>query len=313
MPYSSPVPPLVQGVFAAMTIPRKQDGRLDIPTFRRHVRFLAQKHISGFALNGATGEYCLTSEDDLTQILRSARETLGEQGTIIAGIGGASDLQSLRLLDIAERERADGVLLPMPHYFPYEQEDLDTFASMIAVKASLPVLLYNLPSFTTPLETPTAVSLISKFDQIVGIKDSSGQLDIVRVLAAKLPEANRIIGNDSVLCEALEQGLCDGVVSGVACVLPELMLTLYHAVQSNPASEEAFRLSTLLDEFISWLTRFPVPWGLKIVAEERGLGPAFFPMPLFPRRAEDRRLFRDWFDRNRALLLAIDSLAGPAQ
>jgi len=296
-----------------MTIPRRHDGRLDLPAFQRHVRFLAQKHISGFALNGATGEYCLTSEDDLTQILRCTRETLGKQGTIIAGIGGASDLQSLHLLDIAERERADGVLLPMPHYFPYEQEDLDTFVSAIAAKASLPVLLYNLPSFTTPLETPTVVSLISKFHQIAGIKDSSGQLGIVRALAVKLPDANRIIGNDGVLCEALEQGLCDGVVSGVACVLPEFMLALYHAVQSNPAGEESLRLSCLLDEFIAWLTRFPVPWGLKIVAEERGLGPAFFPMPLSPRRAEDRRLFRDWFDRNRALLFAIDSLTGPSR
>jgi 4-hydroxy-tetrahydrodipicolinate synthase len=296
-----------------MTIPRLCSGQLDISAFRRHLRFLAQKHISGFALNGATGEYCLTSEDDFTQILRSARETLGEQGTVIAGIGGASDLQSLRLLDIAERERADGVLLPMPHYFPYEQEDLDTFVATIAAKASLPVVLYNLPSFTTRLETSTAVNLISKFDQIVGIKDSSGQLDIVRVLTAKLPDTNRIVGNDAVLCDALGQGLCNGVVSGVACVLPELMLALYQAVQSNPASEDARRLSTLLDEFIAWLTRFPVPWGLKIIAEERGLGPAYFPMPLSPRRAEDRRLLRDWFDSNRVSLFAIDSLANPAQ
>ena len=296
-----------------MTIPRSSRGQLDIPNFRRHICFLADKGIAGFALNGATGEYCITSEEDFAQLLRVARETLGEQATLITGIGGASDLQSLRLLDIAERERADGVLLPMPHYFPYEQQDLSAFVEGIVSKASLPVLLYNLPLFTSPLEPATSASFIRKLDQVIGIKDSSGQLDTVRLLTETLPDANRVIGNDSALYEALKQHLCDGVVSGVACVLPELMLALYRACETNPVSEEAFYLRDLLDQFIAWLTRFPVPWGLKIIAEERGLGHAVFPMPLSPERVEDRRLLVDWFAKNRSFLLAIDSLAVATQ
>ena len=296
-----------------MTIPRGSQGQLDIPTFRRHIHFLANKGISGFALNGATGEYCLTSEEDLTQILRIARETLGERATLIAGIGGANDLQSLRLLEIAERERADGVLLPMPYYFPYDQEDLSAFVECIASKAAIPVLLYNLPSFTSPLAPVTSARLIRGLNQVTGIKDSSGQLDTVRLLTGELPSANRVIGNDGALYEALQQRLCDGVVSGVACVLPELMLALYQAGETNAASEDAIRLRGLLDKFIAWLMRFPVPWGLKIIAEERGLGPAVFPMSLSPGRLENRRLFVDWFAKNRDSLFASDSLATSAQ
>jgi len=309
LPHPAQVKPLVPGVFAAMTIPRSSEGQLDIASFRRHICFLADKGITGFALNGATGEYCITSEEDFMQILRVAREALDKQTTLIAGIGGASDLQSLRLLEIAKQERADGVLLPMPHYFPYDQQDLSTFVKEIASKASLPVLLYNLPSFTSPLAPATSASLIRELDQVIGIKDSSGQLDTVRLLTEKLPGANRVIGNDSALYEALKQNFCDGVVSGVACVLPELMLSLYRACETNPASEEAVHLHDLLDQFIAWLTHFPVPWGLKIIAEERGLGPAVFPMPLSPDRVEDRHLFADWFAKNRADLLASDSLA----
>jgi len=304
LPHPAQVKPLVLGVFAAMTIPRSFDGQLDVPSFRRHICFLADKGISGFALNGATGEYCITSEEDLTQILRAARETLGEQVTLIAGIGGASDLQSLRFLDIAEQERADGVLLPMPHYFPYDQQDLSIFVKEIAAKSSLPVLLYNLPSFTSALAPVTSVNLIRELNQVTGIKDSSGQLDTVRLLTESLPGANRVIGNDGALYEALKQNLCDGVISGVACVLPELMLALYRACETSPASEEAICLHDMLDQFITWLTHFPVPWGLKIIAEERGLGPAVFPMPLSPGRVEDRRLFVDWFAKNRAILFA---------
>ena len=291
-----------------MTIPRSAQGQLDIPAFQRHILFLAAKGISGFALNGATGEYCLATEADLTQVLRAVRETLGAQVTLLAGIGGASDLQSLRLLAVAEREHANGVLLPMPYYFPYAQQDLLAFVGGVASRASIPVLLYNLPSFTSPLEPATSVALIQVITQVVGIKDSSGRLDTVRLLTAELPSANRVLGNDELLYEALEQRLCDGVVSGVACVLPELMLALYRTSETNPADAEALRLRDSLTRFIAWLNRFPVPWGLKILAEERGLATAVFPMPLSAQRAEDRRRFSEWFSQNRSSLLADDSL-----
>lgn len=291
-----------------MTIPRSAQGQLDIPAFQRHILFLAAKGISGFALNGATGEYCLATEADLTQVLRAVRETLGAQVTLLAGIGGASDLQSLRLLAVAEREHANGVLLPMPYYFPYAQQDLLAFVGSVASRASIPVLLYNLPSFTSPLEPATSVALIQEITQVVGIKDSSGRLDTARLLTAELPSANRVLGNDELLYEALEQHLCDGVVSGVACVLPELMLALYRTSETNPADAEALRLRDSLTRFIAWLNRFPVPWGLKILAEERGLATAVFPMPLSAQRAEDRRRFSEWFSQNRSSLLADDSL-----
>ena len=291
-----------------MTIPRSPQGQLDISALQRHLLFLADKGISGVALNGATSEYCLTTEVELTQILRTARKALGARATILAGIGGANDFQSLQLLAIAEQEHSDGVLLPMPHYFPYAQEDLSTFVESVAAKASIPVLLYNLPSFTSPLEPVTATALIGKLEQVIGIKDSSGQLDTVRRLTAELPQANRIIGNDDALFEALEQHLCDGVISGVACVLPELMLALYHAAEADPTGTEALRLRDSLTQFIGWLNHFPVPWGIKIIAQERGLATAVFPMPLSIRRAEDQRCFLEWFSQNRSALLADDSL-----
>jgi len=295
-----------------MTIPRSPQGQLDISALQKHLLFLADKGVSGVALNGATGEYCLTTEADLSQALRTARETLGARATLLAGIGGANDLQSLQLLAIAERERSDGVLLPMPHYFPYAQEDLSTFVTSVAARASIPVLLYNLPSFASPLEPVTSLKLIRELKQVVGIKDSSGQLDTVRLLTAELPSANRIIGNDDALYEALKEDLCDGVVSGVACVLPELMLALYRAAEANPVGAEALRLRDSLTRFIAWLNRFPVPWGIKIIAEERGLATAVFPMPLSSRRAEDQRLFSEWFSQNRSALLADDSIYLPA-
>ncbi len=95
-------------------------------------------------------------------------------------------------------------------------------------------------------------------------------LDILRDLTAHGVDTCRIVGNDSVLAPALIEGICDGVVSGVATALPEVILELYGQNQQT-GSAEFRRASRLLDEFIAQLEPFPTPWGLKWIVEARGI------------------------------------------
>jgi len=309
--HETDLPLIVSGVFAAMTIPRLPHGGIDLDSFSKHLGHLRRAGIQGFVLNGATGEYCLTESAELGAMVKRAREVVGQSATLVAAIGGASLQQVLQRLREAEREGVEALLLPMPHFFPYGQQDLVMFAQHVAVQTKLPTLLYNLPSFTTPIEAATTLHLLSaslaadgKGGGLVGIKDSSGSLDTVRLLMEKLPAANRVIGNDSALYGALVEGLCDGVVSGVACVLPELMLALYSRTQQAPTSETTLAFKAALDEFIEWLGRFPVPWGLKIIAMERGLSPLDLPLPLSEERSATLDSFLVWFRDHRHMLLA---------
>ena len=159
---------------------------------------------------------------------------------------------------------ARALLLPMPHFFPYSQDDLYAFCAAAAGRLDAPMLLYNLPRFTTPLELETVRCLIDAVPNIIGIKDSSGSLAILGGLNSG---ACRIVGDDSVLVAALDAGLCDGVVSGVAGVLPELTTFLFDR-RDSPAYPRAVELLT---ELIRHLSAFPVPWGLKLIAECRGI------------------------------------------
>jgi 4-hydroxy-tetrahydrodipicolinate synthase len=304
---------IVRGVFAAMTIPRLPHGGIDLDSFAAHLRHLRSAGIHGFVLNGATGEYCLTESAELGAMVARAREVVGPDTTLVAAIGGASFAQVSQRLQEVERQGVEALLLPMPHFFPYSQQDLVVFAQQVAAQTALPTLLYNLPLFTTPIAPETTLHLLraslAAEDRafgagLVGIKDSSGSLDTVRLLTEELPMANRVIGNDSALYGALVEGLCDGVVSGVACVLPELMLELYSRTRQAPTSEATLALKAALDEFIAWLGRFPVPWGLKIIALERGLSPLDLPLPLSEERIVQRNEFLAWFRAHRRELLA---------
>jgi 4-hydroxy-tetrahydrodipicolinate synthase len=246
-----------------------------------------QNGIRSYALNGATGEFCLTTPADLRALFRAVRDTAGDSVDLLCGVGSAGLAGSIELAHIAQEEGAGALLVPTPYFFPYQQDDVEAFFQALASSVSLPIMLYNLPQFTTGLTVETACTLIRDVPNIIGIKDSSGSLDILRALTQQGIPACRIIGNDGALVAALEEGLCDGVVSGVACVLPELIQSVY--------SDQRCDQVRLLDEFIARIDVFPTPWALKWIAEARGILQASFAQPVSPGRSSQSASLKSWF------------------
>ncbi len=280
----------VQGVYAAVLTPRSARGDVDVAAFTAIIRFLAEKGVRRFAVNGATGEYCLTTPAQLELLLATVQTTC-KDAEVLCGVGAAGTAETCELAGIAERAGVHGLLLPMPYFFPYDQQDLLAFSEEVARNVTLPVLLYNLSQFTTGLDAQTVCDLCQSVPNIIGIKDSSGSLDILRALRTHVPDACCIVGNDQALAPALQEDLCDGVVSGVACVVPELIQALYAQLVGSP--EFALR-SGQLDQFIEQLGRSPTPWGLKWVAEERGLMNASFTLPLSEQRRTEGAALKQW-------------------
>ncbi|MGP8247666.1 MAG: dihydrodipicolinate synthase family protein [Bryobacteraceae bacterium] len=278
------------GVYAAVITPRDLAGRLDAKAFAGMLEFLMHRGVRGFALNGATGEYCLNSHAEVGRMLETAAKTVNGKARLLCGIGAADLRGVVETGRLAMNAGVDAVLLPMPHFFPYGQDDLRAFCLETAAHLPVDILLYNLPQFTSGLAIETVCGLIGACPAIRGIKDSSGSLDLFRVLTTSMPGAVRLIGNDSALCQALHEGICDGVISGVAGAAPELILPLF-ADGGAPDSRAIQRL----DEFIGALDSFPVPWGLKWIAEARGLAPARFPLPLSETRAAEGKRLQEWF------------------
>lgn len=287
---------MVHGVYAALLTPRLKDDSVDVASLTALVKFLMGKDISSFAVNGATGEYCLTTPHQLRTILSTIENASDGKANILCGVGAAGSALSIELAGIAQAANVKGLLLPLPYFFPYGQQDLDSYCREIAHNTSLPILLYNLPQFTSGFSKETVRKLLLEVPNIVGIKDSSGSLDILSDLTQSGVEASRIVGNDSVLAAALVDGVCDGVVSGVACVLPELVTAQYHL---NPiANPIAFqKISTLMNEVIGQLNRLPTPWGLKWFAEARGIMQASFSQPQSENRLATGQEIVAWLDQ----------------
>ena len=283
------------GVIPAILTPRDGEGRILWDRFEANVAFVLERGASGVCVNGATGEYASATTEERREAVRRARSLAGKDFKVVGAIGAAHWQQCLMNVTDAAEEGADTLLVPVPHFFPYQQDDIAEFYRQIASAASLPVLIYNLPQFAGGVELETALQLICEERSIAGIKDSSGSLEILTALTARpdVPSV-RLLGNDAVLGQALAGGLCQGVISGVACVLPELIVGLFAAYASDEPGARA-ALEAHLDEYIKHLNILPVPWGLKVTAECRGLAPAAYSMPLSPSRKSQIAAFQSWF------------------
>jgi 4-hydroxy-tetrahydrodipicolinate synthase len=233
----------------------------------------------------------------MRHILEVVAETVERNATFVVGIGAADLNGTLRRGEIARRAGAKAALLSMPYFFPFAQDDLGAFVRAVASTLDLPVLLYNLPQFTSGLNPELTLELIQQCPTVVGIKDSSGSLETLRLLTREAPNACRIVGNDSALAPALQEGIADAVISGVACAFPELIRSFF--VEGATTSQTWSHSVSALESVIAQLNQVPTPWGLKIFAEARGLANTSFSLPLSQRREQLRIAMAEWYLQNR--------------
>lgn len=285
---------LPTGTYAAVVTPRTPQGNLDTAGLTRVTKFVVSHGIRSLALNGATGEFCLTTPDELATIIQCVQDAADGQLTLLCGVGAAGLQQANQLAAVARAGNVDGLLLPSPIFFRYGQEDLHAFVRAVADATDLPILLYNLPQFSSGYEKETVSALIRDVPNVIGIKDSSGSLEILRHLSAQKLPCLRFVGNDSVIAQALSEGICDGMVSGVACAMPEAILGLRLAHDAN--NQETLQAQrSFLDEIIRRIDMFPAPWGIKWLLEARGVVDANFAQPLSPERKQQARELQSWF------------------
>lgn len=284
------------GVIAAVLLPRDEEGRPEWDEFERLVAFLCRCGVDGVCVNGATGEYARATPEERRTAAAVARGVLGHRGIVVAGEGSASTDATIRLLREAEAAGAGAHLVPPPCFFRYREDDVEQFYRAVAAAADRPVLIYNLPAFLTAVSEHTVADLLRTEPAIAGVKDSSGKLDILERLTAE-PElqARRFIGNDWVLGEACRRRLADGVISGVACVLPELIAGLWEAAQAGDAARLA-QFESALAEALPHIDSWPAPVGLEVLAELRGLRRCSPAVPFSVNRREEADSMRRWFE-----------------
>lgn len=162
-----------------MVTPFNEDGEVDYEQAKRLAVALLNSGSDGVVVVGTTGESPTVTWAEELQLFREVKSAVGERGAVIAGTGSNSTAEALEATKEAERIGVDACLLVVPYYNKPTQEGLYQHFKTIAQSTNLPCIPYNVPSRTvTSLSVDTIVRL-SHIDNIIGIKEASGNMDQV--------------------------------------------------------------------------------------------------------------------------------------
>ena len=258
------------------------------------VDFACRGGCDGIVLSGATGEFLHFDIAERLKLMRLAIKR--SRVPVTVNVSHSSLEGALALAREALSQGAAALLLMPPYFFPYGQPEVQEFYLSFARAAGsrIPILLYNIPAFTSPIHFDTLANLLAT-GLYAGVKDSLGDLEGFRkmqVLHARSP-FTLLIGADGIFSRAREEG-ADGAVSGVASALPELLVGLEKAISSG-AVQKRDKLDARLQEFIVWIARFPFPFAIKEAVNLRGLKTGPHASPPSPETERTLGEFREWF------------------
>jgi 4-hydroxy-2-oxoglutarate aldolase len=273
----------LKGIIPPVVTPFNRRGEIDEGLFRENLQKLVGIGLSGVLVAGSTGEAPYLEERERLRLVEVARDLVRAPEILIAGTGLESTDATVRLSQEAVARGADAVLVLTPNYYKSKM-DADTLAAhyrTVARKVPRPVIIYSIPQFTGLHLEPATLGKLSQIPNVVGLKESSGDLRFVRaVLQQVRPGFRVLVGSVLILYQALRAGAV-GAVLGQASFAPELCVGLYQAFlqrKRKTALEFQERLLPLAQKIA---LPFGVP-GIKAALDLSGYAGGFPRAPLAP-------------------------------
>ncbi|MEO6447406.1 MAG: dihydrodipicolinate synthase family protein [Gemmatimonadaceae bacterium] len=271
----------IQGIFGPVITTFDRRGEVDLDAFGANLKAHLAAGLDGVVVAGSTGEAPLLEEAERLRLVEMARSVVPSHQQVIVGTGAESTKACVRRCREAAERGANACLVVAPHYFSNAMSvaALQAHYERVADESPVPILLYNIPKYMHFRLEPELVGRLSEHDQIIGMKDSSGDLDtMAKYLGSQSESFGVITGHAGTWLQALQMGVVGGILA-VALFAPELTLDVSrHASEDRleEAAEAQRRLTPLALEIVG---RMGIP-AVKAAMQQVGLtgGPVRLPL-----------------------------------
>lgn len=272
---------MISGSLVALVTPMDFRGGLDWQALERLIDFHLEQGTDGIVAVGTTGESATLGMDEHKVVIRRVVEQVNGRIPVIAGTGANSTSEAVELTEAARSVGADACLLVTPYYNKPTQEGLFQHFQHIARAVAIPQILYNVPGRTGCDMLPETVERLAGIENIVGIKEATGDLQRARELIDRVGEKIAVYsGDDATAVELILMG-GKGNISVTANVMPKAMHELCAAALAGDA-ETARRINEQLMPLHKMLfiesNPIPVKWAL----QQMGLIGEGLRLPLTP-------------------------------
>jgi 4-hydroxy-tetrahydrodipicolinate synthase len=223
-----------EGILPALVTPFTDDGKaVDEERLRFLVNRCIELGVHGVVPCGTTGEFVNMTMEEKKRVIKVVVDEVNGRVPVVAGTGASGTDQALEITKYAKDVGADAVLIVTPFYLKPADRGIYEHYDTIASKVEIPIILYNIPQ-CTGLPLPwQMVEDLAQIPNIVGIKDSSGQLNFILAVLEKVRDKiNVMCGHDEVVIAALAAG-CSGAILASANVIPDIWVQLYNHVKNG--------------------------------------------------------------------------------
>lgn len=278
-------------VITAMVTPFDQHGEIDFPATQKLIEHLIANGSDGLVVAGTTGESPTLSTDEKAELFQFTVNTVAGRIPVIAGTGSNNTRASISLTRQAEEAGVDGIMLVTPYYNKPSQEGMFQHFEAIAQSTTLPVMLYNIPGRSAVNLSPETIIRLSKIDNIVSVKEASGDLDAAAEIIEKTPTAFSVYsGDDSLTLPMLSIG-GTGIVSVSAHIIGNDMQDMVTSFKTGDVKKAAAIHRRLLPTMKA-LFAAPNPTPVKAALNLTGIRVGGVRLPMIPLTEEETSALR---------------------
>lgn len=217
----------IKGILPAIPTPFDERGALNLHELERMLDFLLAAGVHGIFAVGNAGEFYSMDADEKRAVLKTTVMRVAGKVPVLFGAGAATTAEAVRFTRMAQEEGADAVSVITPYLIKPNDDELLSYYEEVCAATTLPVLPYNNPAVTGVSISPTLMKRIAKIGNIMGVKDSSGDLaTTLEFLREKKPGYAVLAGRDGLILSTLLHG-GKGSISSVSSACPELAVKIY--------------------------------------------------------------------------------------
>ncbi|RCW70661.1 4-hydroxy-tetrahydrodipicolinate synthase [Saliterribacillus persicus] len=279
-------------LLTAMVTPFDENNRINLERTTELIEYLLDHGTDGLIIAGTTGESPTLSFDEKLALFNHVVTVVNGRVPVVAGTGNNNTEASIRLTQEAEKIGVDAALLVTPYYNKPNQEGLYQHFKTVANETKLPIMLYNIPSRAIVRLTVETIVSLSQIDNIVSVKDSSGDLDAISSILEQVSEDFTVYSGDDSLTLPIQSIGGTGVVSVASHVIGTEMKEMIMAFEAGEVKQAA-KLHRKLLPIMKALFMAPSPSPVKAALRYQQLNVGSVRLPLVPLSPfEEQNLYR---------------------
>ena len=284
----------LSGVFPALTTPFSFDGSVSVEDIKHNIAKYNTTGLAGYVAIGSTGESVLLSRKEVDTVLVAVKESAAPNMRLIAGTGAESTAETIDRTKRAAELGYHVALVKTPYYYKpmYKPEVFIAHYRRVADASPIPVMLYSVPQFTgVALEAPE-VGVLAQHPNIIGIKESSGNVQRAAEMLAAVPSSFQIlVGSASMMFPSMVLGAV-GSILALASAMPEQCVALFDAARKGEMGTARALQATILPASKVIVSQCGIP-GVKYAMDQAGYLGGLPRLPLMPLQEDQRKVIRD--------------------